>query len=132
MADLTTAQLADLADNYQSMAKQLMQYKLDNLDKFNAVQVQDMTTRVSLLLHNSNLLSALSTFQAVQDLKPHLDSIKQSTAQLKATLDKIKKVQKAIDIATVVINLGSSLITRDFNGIAGHAGELAEAVKGTI
>ena len=129
MADLTTAQLTQLADNYQSMAKQLMLFKLQNLDKFNSIEVQDMTTRVSLLLHNSNLLTALSTFQSVQDLKPHLESIRQSTEQLKKTLDNIKKVQKGIDLATVVINLGSSLLTRDFNGIAGHAGELAEAVK---
>ena len=130
MADLTTAQLTELADNYQSMAKQLMQYKLSHLAEFNSVQVQDMTTRVSLLLHNSNLLTALSTFQAVQDLKPHLASIKQSTADLQKTLDKIKKVQEAIDIATIVVNLGSALVTQNFNKIAEHAAELAAAVKG--
>ena len=128
MANLTADQMGQLADNYQALADQLLQYKLKNAATLTPLQVQDLSSRITLILHNANLMAALSTVQAVQDLTPQLDSLKQATTSIGNALNTIATVQKVIDIATTIVDLGTSVLSGNIDGIVGNIGSLAADV----
>jgi hypothetical protein len=130
MANLTAIQLEQLSDSYQDLAQELIQFKLNHAASLNALEFQDLSSRIGLILHNSNLMAALSTVVSVQDLTPQLNSLTQSTAAINHALATITSVQKVIDIATLVVNLGTSVLTGNVTGIINNISGLATAIAG--
>ena len=132
MPDLTSDQLGQLATDYQKIASGLLQYKLDNADKLSIVEFQDLSGRINLIVHNSNILAALATFETAQDISKSLNSLNNATDEIDAALKKIKKVQDVIDIAAIAINIGTSILSKDIEGTIDNIGEFTKKLGITV
>jgi hypothetical protein len=125
MSNLTAAQMSQLASDYQQLATQLNQYKMNNLGSLTSAQTQQLTGFINQILHNSSQIQALSTIQSAQDLSPQLAILKQSTTALNGALSTIATVQKVIDIASTVVDLGTAVVSGNINGIISNISTLA-------
>lgn len=129
MSKITGEQLSEIALNYQTIAKAFLNYKLDNADKLTIVQFQDLSGRINLIVHNSIILAALSTITTKTDVSSSLDLLKQSQNDITEALKKIADVQKVIDLAATVINIGTSIISGDVNGIIKNIGDFMKFLQ---
>jgi len=129
MATLTSAQLAQLAQDYQSLGQALLQYKLDNAADLSSIEFQDLGSRISLIMHNANILAAMATTAIASDISAQLAAITDASNQIAGALKTIQTVQAAIDIATAVVNLGTSLISLNVGGIVSGVGDLVQAIQ---
>jgi hypothetical protein len=128
MATLTAAQLDELATDYSNLAQELLQYKIDNLGTLTALQSHDLGSRIDIVIYDATLLSALATYQTVTDIGPQLDSIKDASANIAAALKTIATVQKVIDIAAIVVKLGSAILTVNVGDIISSVDDLIAAL----
>jgi len=129
MATLTSDQLAQLAEDYQSLGEALLQFKLDNAATLDSMTFQDLGSRINLIIHNSNVLAAMATYSIASDISQQLTSIGQATKDITGALQTIKSVQNAIDIATAVVNVGTSLLSLNVNGVVSGVSDLVTAIQ---
>jgi hypothetical protein len=48
---------------------------------------------------------------------------------MKKALKVIEKVQSVIDLATIIVNIGTSIVQKDVNGIIGNIKNFSEKLK---
>ena len=90
-----------------------------------------MGSRIDIIIYNASLLSALATYQTVEDIGPQLNALKEASAKIAAALKTIATVQKVIDIATIVVKLGSAILTFNVGDIISSVGDLIDAINPT-
>jgi len=129
MATLDSTQLGQLAQDYQSLGEALMQYKLDNAANLSSLEFQDLSGRINLIMHNSNILAATATYTITADISGQLAAISDAGNEIAGALKTIRTVQTVIDIATAVVNLGTSIISLNVGGIISGASGLVTAIR---
>jgi len=129
MATLDSTRLGQLAQDYQSLGEALMQYKLDNASNLSSLEFQDLSGRINLIMHNSNILAAMATYTIAADISNQLAAISDAGNEITGALKTIRTVQTAIDIATAVVNLGTSIISLNVGGIISGASGLIAAIR---
>ena len=129
MENLSPAQLTQLALDYKALGDQLMKYINDMAGQLTTLQYSDLSNRVGIIYHNVTLLSALSTYQTVQNLTPQLNSIKQAATQVSGVLKTIADVQKAINIAADVVDIGTSILSFNIGNIVSGVGSLVTDIN---
>ena len=121
MANLTAQQVTDLANNFSSV--------VDSFDDFivhppsGVTPTQQLSDLRDSIARTAGDLYAVSTVLVMDDVDTSLQQIKAITDDMSKTLSTVSNIQKGIDIATSVVNLGSAVLSRD-------PGTIATAVKG--
>jgi hypothetical protein len=129
MATLTTEQLKKMAQDYQRTGKELLQYKIDHFDDLSIDEFKTIGSKIDSIFHNANIISALAVYQIGENISPSLGILTDSTAKMKKALKVIDKVQSVIDIATIIVNIGTSIVQKDINGIIGNIKNFSEKLK---
>src|SRR5580658_9826274 len=117
MGDLPSEQLSQLSADYQNLADQLNLYSQNNASTLNLEQYQGLSQKIEQILDHSNEIAARSVIQSDQDISEELNSLTQSTANINSALKTIGNVQKVIDFADTVMDLGASVLSGDIKGI---------------
>jgi hypothetical protein len=129
MATLTTEQLKKMAQDYQRTGKELLQYKIDHFDDLSIDEFKTIGSKIDSIFHNANIISALAVYQIGENIFPSLGILTDSTAKMKKALKVIDKVQSVIDLATIIVNIGTSIVQKDVNGIIGNIKNFSEKLK---
>lgn len=128
MDNLTSQQANALANDFSSLAQALSDYRHQNFDNLSELQSQTIKDLHESILDHADRLLTLSATLVMEDVQTSLTSIKDITGQIKDTYQTLQNIQKAIDIATSVVNLGASIISKNPQAIAGSIDNLLTIV----
>ena len=129
MATLTSSQLTALADNFLLFAQAVGNYRYVNSGKLNDAQNTLIKNAHYQLLDFADDLYTASAKVSIDDADGALKTIEDITQQMNDTYQFLAKVQKAIDVATAGLNLGTALFSKDPQAIATAVSGLAKAWK---
>lgn len=117
MANLTSGQAKNLADNLLRMTNALGNYRYENFE----VLSEDENSRIrELHLKQLNYITELYTQAAVlvmDEVETSLLQIERITIETQALYKKLDAVQEVIDRATSVLTLATAIIKMDPQGI---------------
>lgn len=129
MAQLTSQQANELANNYLIMAKTVGDYwyqNFDSLPKPESQKIQDLHLEV---LKYANDFFTLSANLVMDDVQLSLSSIGEVTNQMKSTYNTLKDFGKAINIAAAVVTLGESILNKNPKDFASSLGTLFDTLQ---
>jgi len=118
MAQLTSQQANELANNFLGMAQTVGDYwyqNFDSLPKQESQKIQDLQLEI---LKYANELYTLSATLVMDDVQLSLSSIGEVTNLMKNTYNNLKDFGKAINIAAAVVSLGESILNKNPKDIA--------------
>jgi hypothetical protein len=132
MGDLPSEQLSQLSADYQNLADRLNLYLQNNASTLNLEQYQGLSQKIEQILDHSNEIAARSVIQSDQDISEELNSLTQSTANINSALKTIGNVQKVIDFADTVMDLGASVLSGDIKGITDNISNLSTGLANDV
>jgi hypothetical protein len=113
MAQLTSQQATDLANNFLGLGQAIADYRYENwntLSKEDRQKLEDL--RLSILHYGADIL-ALSTTLVMDDVQTSLTNINNVTTQIKGTIKNLQNIQKGINVAAAVATLGAAIISKN-------------------
>ena len=113
MATLTSKQLTQLGDSYLAFAQAVGNYRMQHRAGMTKQQNEKISALHHELLDQADQFYTSSAKFIMDDVKVSLEKIKDITSHINESYSKLKKIQKAIDIAAAAVNLGGSLLSKD-------------------
>uniref|UniRef100_UPI004048E60F hypothetical protein n=2 Tax=Flavobacterium sp. TaxID=239 RepID=UPI004048E60F len=126
MANLTSQQANELANNFLALAQAIGDYRYQNFDTLSKPQNQKISDLHLSILNYADDLYTLSATLVMDDVQTSLTSIGAVTTQIKATYKTLQNVQKAINVAESVVTLGASILSNNPQAIADSIGGLVD------
>lgn len=110
-ATLTPEQLTTLGQNYLACAQAVGHYRYTKkLGRDDNKRLSDL--QWTLLNYSDDFYTASATI-IMNDVKKSLSIIRQVTREINETYNRIRNVQKAIDVATSAITLAAALFSKN-------------------
>jgi ABC-type dipeptide/oligopeptide/nickel transport system ATPase subunit len=128
MAALTSKQLTQLGDSFLSFAQLVGNYRMQNRAAMSKTQNEKISALHHELLDQADEFYTSSAKLVMDDVKVSLEKIKEITSHINESYSKLKKIQKAIDIAAAAVNLGGKLLTKDPAAVIKAIKELEEEI----
>lgn len=129
MPQLTAEQLTELGYSFLSIANAIDEYRMENRPQLTGDENQTLKILHSTLTHHADDLFATSAITLMSEVEGSLQKMKTITSDINATYKKLRKVQKAIDIAAAAVTVGTAVLTHDTKGIREAVAGLVETVK---
>jgi hypothetical protein len=117
MANLTPQQANDLANHFKTMGAAVGDYKRQNFDRLSKQQIQGISELHGTILNYANEMYTLSAILVIDDVEASLASISEVTNRMNSTYQTLKDIQKVINIAGAVVNLGKAIVDRNPHSI---------------
>jgi hypothetical protein len=127
MAKLSSQQAHELAGNFLALALAVGDFRYANwgsLPKPDDRKLADL--QWSILNAGEDMLASSATL-VMEDVKDSLKRIKSITGQISDTIKSLKDVQKVIDVAAAIVNLGNDVLARNTKGILVGIGALEKS-----
>jgi len=124
MAQLTSRQADDLANQFLALAQAIGDFRYNHWNDLSRVQHNRLASQHWSVLNYGEDILALSTALIMDDVSSSLASLKTITGQIKSSLGALKDIQKGIGITTVIVMLGAAIISQSPIAIAGAIEEL--------
>jgi hypothetical protein len=129
MPQLTAEQLTELGKTFLSFANAVDEYRMENQGQLSAGQNKTLKDLHKELCRYSDDFFASSTIALGSEVETSLQTVKEITKQIGATYNKLKNVQKAIDLAAAGVALGAAIFSRSPEGVKEAVAGLVETVK---
>ncbi len=118
MANLTAQQAKVLADDFLSLARSIEEYGDVHYHILSSEEAEKLKELHRKALDYTNKLYTLSATLVMDEVEGTLATIGNITTKIKSDYKHVQQVQKAINIAASIINLGASIAAKDPQGIA--------------
>lgn len=129
MPQLNSRQIRELGDAFLAFAQGVGNYRMENAENLTPAQHQRIRDFHWTLLNYADDLYTTSAILVMNEVRASLDNIRQVTADIHKTYQKLKAVQKAIDVAGAGVTLGAALFSKNPQAIADAIQGLADAWK---
>jgi hypothetical protein len=129
MATLTPKQVNELGKSLLAMAESIGEYRRQHFDSLSIVEKKEIKDLQLAILKYADQLFTLSAVLVLDEVQIPLSSIEDLTNQMKITLQTLRDVQKAIDIATSVVNLGGAIFSSDPKAMAVALSNLSDQLN---
>lgn len=117
MAELTATQANELANNFLGLAQAIGDFRYNNWNELSQPQNQQLGNLQWSILNYGEDILALSTTLVMDDVQTSLDKINNITVEIKATIQQLKNIQKAINVAAAIVTLGGAVISKSPSSI---------------
>jgi hypothetical protein len=118
MPKLTSDQAFELAKLFSDVAQKLTTYRMTNFDALTVNQRTKLEGLEFTIRNTSSDLIALSIKLEVDDLDATLKDIKGATDKMKKAISNLKKINKILKVATIVVTIGAAVVSGDASAIA--------------
>ena len=118
MANLTSQQANNLANNFLGLAQAIGDFRYENWNTLSKSENQKLGNFQWSILNCSEDILALSTTLVMKDVGISLKQINEVTIQIKGTIENLKNIQKGIDLAASIVTLGGAIISKNPQTIA--------------
>ena len=129
MATLTPSKVNELAKSLLAMAELIGEYRRQHYDTLSVRERKEMKDLQQAILKYADQLFTLSAILVLDDVQIPLSSIVDLTNQMKITLQTLRDVQKAIDIAASVVDLGGAIFSSDPKAMAVALSNLSDQLN---
>jgi hypothetical protein len=129
MANLTPQQVNELAKQFSAMGKALEDYKRQNFDLLSKQQLGRIKELHGSILKYADDLFTMSAVLVMEDIQSSLTAVNEVTTYMISTYQKLRNIQKAIDIAAAIVNLGKSIVERNPSEILKALGSLSDDIN---
>lgn len=113
MDNLTPDQARGLANLFLQVAQSIGDFELQKWDDFTPSQHTYFSYLHAKILRNAQDFLAFSTTLIMSSAEEDLHKLSEVVTLMTSTINKLQAVQKAIDIADAVVQLGGAIISRD-------------------
>jgi hypothetical protein len=127
--NLTAAQATELSRSFLGFAQCIGNYRFANWKNLSPEENGQLADKQWSILNAGEDMLALSTSLLVKEADTTIREIKTITEELDATILKIRKVQKVINISAAIIQLAEVIIGKQPLAIPGAIDGLIKAVK---
>lgn len=118
MAKLTSVQANALANDFLGLAQAIGDFRYDNWNELTKPQNQQLSSLQWSILNDGEDILALSTTLVMDDVQTSLDKINNITLEIRSTIQQLKDIQKAINVAAAIVTLGGAVISKDPSSIS--------------
>ncbi len=129
MANLSPEQANILANDFLSLAKAIGKYRKTHSDTLSSEEKESLNELYRIALDHSNKLYTLSATLVMNEVESTLSTIGTITSKIKTDYQQVQKVQKAVNIAAAIVNLGASIVDKNPQSIASSVAELRKTWK---
>ena len=129
MPNLTSEQASKIANSLQGIAKAIGEYRKENYIKMSPIQIVSIENLQEQILQQADKLYTESAILVMDDIQNSLATIEKVTAEIQETIKGLQDIQKTIDIATSVLNLGAAILSKNPQSIGKSIVELVKNVK---
>lgn len=127
MAKLTARQANELANNFLGLAQAIGDFRYCTiLPKPQNQKIKDLHWSV---LNYADDLYTLSATLVMDDVDKSLSTIAAITTEIQATYKTLQNVQKAINVASSIVTLGSSILSTNLQAIKEALSDLVSVWK---
>ncbi len=126
MAQLTSQQANDLANQFLALAQAIGDFRYNHWNDLSKTQHHQLAGQHWSVLNFGEDILALSTGLIMDDVAGSLKSIKTITGQIKSSLGTLKDIQKGIDIAAAIVTFGAAIISKSPIAIGEAVDDLAQ------
>jgi hypothetical protein len=116
--NLTAQQASDLANKFLTLAQAVSDFRYANWDSMSKADNQKLAALQMSILNAGEDITALSTTLVLDEVQSSLTEIYTVSDQIKTTLKSLENVQKGLNIAGSIVNLGSAIISKSPQGVA--------------
>lgn len=113
MSKLTSVQANALANDFLGLAQAIGDFRYDNWNTLSKPQNQQLSNLQWSILNYGEDILALSTTLVMDDVQTSLDKINGITVEIRSTIQLLKNIQKAINVAAAIVTLGGAVISKD-------------------
>jgi hypothetical protein len=126
-------QAEELAQIFFGLSNAVNAFRLrpENFNALSSDRQQQLKDQAQALALRAQQCTADALGAILQDIQPHLASIKQATQDAKDALDRLNDVEKALAIVDAAVTLAVSISTGDVASIGGDLQGLIQAVSPT-
>lgn len=117
MLNLTAQQANDLSNNFLGLAQGIGDYRFLNWSDLSIADNQRLGSLQWSILNSGEDILALSTTLVMINVESSLSQINDLTQQIKGTINSLKDIQKAINVAATIVTLGAAIISKNPQGI---------------
>lgn len=129
MAQLTAEQVNALANDFLAVAQAIGDYRYQHFYTLTSEQQQKMRDLHWTLLNYADDLYTQSAVLVMNNVQASLEKIDAVTGEIKKSYQKLKNIQKAIDVATAAATLGAALMSKSPQAVAQALEELEASWK---
>ena len=129
MPNLTSEQVSSIADSLKNIATAIGDYYMDKYDSLSLLQRTTLKNNQDKLLQQADSLYTESATLVLNDVRTSLTAINSVTDEIHRSYKDLQDIQKAIDIAASVLNLGSAILSKNPESVGKAIGELVKNVK---
>ena len=126
MEDFTPEQLVVLANGYQSMARSLNEFQVNNWPDLSFDQHLDLNAYQSSLLNRAQDLQTSAVRPAFKDAAGVVARLQQAIEQAQASLKRLQTISVALNIGAVTVALASYVARANLRGIDTALRELSD------
>ena len=117
MPKLTADQVFQLARSFNVFARELDEYRFNEWDNLTAAQRQNIEDNARLIRNFSSNFNGLSLKMELDELQGTLDKITKASAGMQKTLKRLATLAKVLNVAAMIISLGTAVVTANVPGI---------------
>jgi hypoxanthine phosphoribosyltransferase len=129
MPNMTSEQVGRIADSLRIIAKAIGEFRIKNYIKMSHGQIASIESLQEQILQQADNLYTESAILVMDDIQNSLTTIEKVTAEIQQTIKSLQDIQKTIDIATSVLNLGAAILSKNPQSIGKSIVELIKNVK---
>jgi len=122
MPKLSSDQAFQLAKLFSDIAQKLTNYRISNWDELSPNQRTKLEGLEFTVRNYSSDFIALSIKLEVDDLEATLKDIKGATDKMKESIGNLKKINKILKVATIVVTIGAAVVSGNPSAIASAVG----------
>ena len=130
MDKVQAAQFANSTGRFfQILAGQVGDFLHQNIDTLSDQQISILSDDQTKLITYSNTFFSLSDGIAFAGADDYVQKVKDATGQITDSLNKIKTVDKIINISAGVISLAAGIVSANGGAILGSLQSITQAIK---
>jgi hypothetical protein len=129
MAQLTAEQVNALANDFLAVAQAIGDYRYQHFYTLTSEQQQKIRDLHWTILNYADDLYTQSAVLVMNNVQASLEKIDAVTGEIKKSYQKLKNIQKAIDVATAAATLGAALMSKSPQAVAKALEELEASWK---
>ena len=130
--NLTSEQVTSIAKLLNRIANSIEEYRDQNYSRMSSAQRSVIENLRDQILEQSNKLYTESTILVMDEVQNSLAIIEKVTLEMQETYKNLQNIQKAIDVASSVLNLGAAILSKNPTSIAKSIDELVKNVKNIL
>lgn len=123
------SEINKIAENLISFAENIGKYRENNYENISKDENDILLTIQKSMLEYSDELCTQSAIIVSDEVQDSLKSINNLIVEINESINDLKEIQKTIDLATAIINVGTSIISQNPGAIGKSLANLVSTYK---